>query len=173
MEHKHVTFYEHSAARSAVLGLEELARDGADGNSFAYNRSAMEKQADVIQYLKRLPSNVRATSVDIKRELNIDLEMEDYVLDMMKSNPKLDFEISKEGIISFQYRDKYIITNIMELQQTVERVKSGVLVSDIADCYEGIGAFRVIILLTLLCSFNSSFTQLSTSLAMESWNNRK
>ena len=76
--------------------------------------------------------------MDIKKVLDIDLELEDYVFDMMKNNPKLDFEWSSDQVCSFQYRDKYRITNIWELKQTIERVKTGVVLDDIRTSYEGV-----------------------------------
>ena len=40
--------------------------------------------------------------------LQIDLKTDDYVYDMMKGNPKLDFETVGD-VVTFQYRDKYKI----------------------------------------------------------------
>jgi hypothetical protein len=40
--------------------------------------------------------------------LQIDLKVDEYVYDMMKGNPKLDFEIVGD-VETFQYRDKYKI----------------------------------------------------------------
>jgi hypothetical protein len=83
------------------------------------------------------------------------------VLDMMKNNPKIDLEESAEGILSFQYRAKYEIRSVWqllvvrvmlwvivhtsmnrnkhELLRVIERVKTGVLLSDIEDCYPDLG----------------------------------
>jgi hypothetical protein len=41
--------------------------------------------------------------------LNIDLDIEDDVLDMVKNNPKIDTEILSDGTLSMQYRAKYEI----------------------------------------------------------------
>lgn len=38
--------------------------------------------------------------------LQIDLKIDDYVYDMMKGNPKLDFETVAD-VVTFHYRDKY------------------------------------------------------------------
>lgn len=40
--------------------------------------------------------------------LQIDLKTDDYVYDMMKGNPKLDFETILD-VVTFRYRDKYKI----------------------------------------------------------------
>ena len=40
--------------------------------------------------------------------LQIDLKTDDYVYDMMKGNPKLDFETVSD-VVTFHYRDKYKI----------------------------------------------------------------
>ena len=40
--------------------------------------------------------------------LQIDLKLDEYVFDMMKGNPKLDFETVGD-VETFQYRDKYKI----------------------------------------------------------------
>lgn len=40
--------------------------------------------------------------------LQIDLKVDEYVYDMMKGNPKLDFETVGD-VETFQYRDKYKI----------------------------------------------------------------
>ena len=117
-----------------------MSDDAAQGHDLR-PRSAAEKHIDIVDYLKRLPASgraTRATFVDIKRMLDIDLENDELVLDMMKSNPKLDVETSEDGVCSFQYRDKYRITNMWELKQTVDRVKTGVVMSDIITSYQGI-----------------------------------
>ena len=149
MEHKHITFYNNSQ-RNTLLGAEGLIEDdsiryqgtvgtsSSSSSSSMYNnrsRTAVDKHIEIVEYLKQLPSVSRATYVDIKKVLDIDLEVDEYVFDMMKSNPKLDFEISNDGICSFQYRDKYRINNIWELKQTIDRVKTGVMMKDIITNY--------------------------------------
>jgi hypothetical protein len=139
MEHEHITFYSNSArGKASLLGGEELILGGnGEHEAPIRQRTATDKHVEIIQYLKHLPSNARATSVDIKKVLQIDLKIDEYVYDMMKGNPKLDFD-TVLGVESFQYRDKYKISNISEVKQTVERIKSGVVMKDILDCYEGI-----------------------------------
>jgi hypothetical protein len=139
MEHEHITFYSNSArGKAALLGGEELIIGGNGEHAAPVRaRTATDKHTEIIQYLKQLPSNSRATFIDIKKVLQIDLKVDEYVFDMMKGNPKLDFE-TQGDVESFQYRDKYKINNVNEVRQTVERVKSGVVVKDIIDCYPGV-----------------------------------
>ena len=62
---------------------------------------------------------------------------------MLKNNPKVDMELLEDGLsYSFQYRAKYEIADLKELLNTInrEKYKSGVLESDIRDCYPEIEA---------------------------------
>lgn len=63
-------------------------------------------------------------------------------MNMLKTNPKIDMDLLDDGSYSFQYRAKYEIADIRELLNTInrEKHKSGVLESDIRDCYPDIEA---------------------------------
>lgn len=71
-------------------------------------------------------------------EFGIDLSRDRVVLEMLKSNPKLESGKDNDGSIFFRFRAKLIIRNKMELKQTLTRSDVGVLMSDIEDCYPGI-----------------------------------
>ena len=97
---------------------------------------------DVVEYLKRIPRELKATFVDIERELGIDLNSEQYVLDMLKSNPKVECERSGDNNdeLSFRYRTKFAIANKLELINEIRRVDNGLAACDITNppCYPGI-----------------------------------
>jgi hypothetical protein len=61
---------------------------------------------------------------------------------MLKNNPKIDMELLDDDSYSYQYRAKYEIADIKELLNVInrEKHKSGVLESDIRDCYPDIEA---------------------------------
>ena len=123
-------------------------------------RSSIDKQAQIIEYLKVffimlstyyyqlnlllfkqvLQRPHRATNVDFKNDLNIDLNDDYYLMNMLKSNPKVDMELLDDGSYSFQYRVKYEISDLKEMLHVINREshKSGVLESDIRDCYPDI-----------------------------------
>jgi len=97
---------------------------------------------DIVEYLKGIPRDLKATFVDIERELGIDLNREQYVLDMLKSNPKVECERSGENNneLSFRYRTKHSITNKADLLKEIGRVQNGIAASDICfpPCYPGV-----------------------------------
>jgi hypothetical protein len=100
--------------------------------------SQMDKYFRIIDYLKSLNRDVRATNVDISRSLNINLEEDSYVLDMMKSNPKISKKISFDDVLSFQYRVKFEIRDENELLLMIQRERNGIAFKDIKDCYPDI-----------------------------------
>lgn len=80
----------------------------------------------------------------------VDLEGADYaVLDSLKNNPKVEIEDTEENLY-FKYRAKYEIrlliscfsihvdSNRLELLSVIDKVKNGIPVRDISDCYPGI-----------------------------------
>lgn len=104
-------------------------------------RSAEMKHSEIVEYLKKIPRDAKATFVDLKKELDIDLDYENYVLDMVKSNPKIECERSSEDVMFFKYRAKFEIRDRNELLREIERVKNGISMKDITDpeCYPGVG----------------------------------
>eukprot|EP01039_Chlorochromonas_danica_P006270 gene6270-6912_t len=101
-------------------------------------RTAIEKHAEIVDYLKSLPPGAKATPVDIQRVLNIDLSSDVKVLNMLKSNPKVESTFNNDGDVSFIFRPKFIVTDRKDLLDTIDRVASGILLSEIQDCYPGL-----------------------------------
>ena len=97
---------------------------------------------DIIEYLRGIPRDLKATFVDIERELGIDLNHEQYVLDMLKSNPKVEVERTGENSndLTFRYRTKFNIANKAELVKEIGRVQNGIAAMDICTppCYAGV-----------------------------------
>ena len=148
---------------TGIAGAENAAEDDDDdedmaeaGGSSSSSRRRRENRkppevlhAEIVEYLKRIPRELKATFVDIERELGINLSTENYVLDMLKSNPKVECEWSAEDDLSFQYRAKFVIANKRELLDTIRRVQCGISSTDICNpdtlgegsgffCYPGI-----------------------------------
>lgn len=166
MQHDHLKFFAHSASSIAQqsapgnnsgfsLGGSEVipvlrkadsehatlgGTNRSNDDGYYRARTAVEKHVEIVEYLKHLPHESRATFVDIKRELNIDLGADIQVLGMLKSNPKVDQQLSSEGITSFSFRAKFTIRNKQELIDIILRVRTGLVVSEIKDCYPGIVA---------------------------------
>lgn len=117
------------------------AGDASGTSSTSERRPAEVVHGEIIEYLKRITRELKATFVDIERDLGIDLHVENYILDMLKSNPKVECERSGEtDELSFRYRTKFSIANKSELIQVIDRVQSGIAVCDITTppCYPGI-----------------------------------
>lgn len=114
--------------------------EGGDGDESSVRRVPDMLHSEIVEYLKKLPREQRATFVDFERELRIDLSRENYVLDMLKSNPKVECERSAEDELSFQYRTKFSIANKRELLATIDRVQCGIISADIfnPECYPGV-----------------------------------
>lgn len=109
-----------------------------EGGYISQASQTTDKYIRIIEYLKTLNRDVRATHVDISRSLNINLEEDSYVLDMMKSNPKISKKISVDDVLSFQYRAKFEIRDEAELLLTIQRERNGLVFKDIEDCYPDI-----------------------------------
>jgi hypothetical protein len=95
----------------------------------------MSVAADAIRIEKLQPSlGVRISGID--------LNSEQYVLDMLKSNPKVECERSGDNNdeLSFRYRTKFAIANKLELINEIRRVDNGLAACDITNppCYPGI-----------------------------------
>lgn len=101
------------------------------------NITTVEKHIRIVEYLKKLPTGVKASSVDIFRELSIDINNDVYVLGMIKSNPKIDIE-TVEGELRLEFRNKFQIRTKTELLTMIKRVRNGIVFNDIKDCYTGI-----------------------------------
>mmetsp|Transcript_22677 Transcript_22677/g.33142 ORF Transcript_22677/g.33142 Transcript_22677/m.33142 type:complete len:352 (+) Transcript_22677:58-1113(+) len=127
--HSHLSFLQHGESSNKQSGSE------------VKGRSLHTKHIDVVDYLQSLHPDEKASFQDILQKCLVDLEGEDYaVLDMMKNNPKIDIEYVGGGGMLFKYRAKFDIRHRGELLRMVERVKSGISVKDIIDCYVGISA---------------------------------
>ena len=170
----HVKFYDNTQRKQGltlggvelVPGLIQISNSSSQSDT-NYQKSSAEKHVNIIEYLKTLPKDTRATFVDIKRVLNIDLDIDNDVLDIIKNNPKIDLETAIDGLLSYSYRAKYeirynlhllllhlspyshicyytqcvvfVYRNRDDLLRMIDRVKTGILVSDIKDCYPHIG----------------------------------
>lgn len=112
----HVKFYDNTQRKQGltlggvelVPGLIQISNSSSQSDT-NYQKSSAEKHVNIIEYLKTLPKDTRATFVDIKRVLNIDLDIDNDVLDIIKNNPKIDLETAIDGLLSFSYRAKYEI----------------------------------------------------------------
>lgn len=120
----------------AGAGIEAAAQVEAASDS----RPLELVHGDIIEYLKGIPRELKAAFVDIERELGVDLHRDNYVLDMLKSNPKVECERGDNDEISFRYRTKFSIANKLELIREISRVGSGIAACDIMTppCYHGI-----------------------------------
>ncbi|KAG5175688.1 hypothetical protein JKP88DRAFT_256808 [Tribonema minus] len=128
---------------TGVLGRE----DGLSGSSFLFGlgggggggggvrqKSAPEKQADVLEYLKDMPDRRPVSAADILVATGVDLEGADAeVKEMLSANPKVD--IMEDG--RYMYQAKYIASGRAALLSLIERCLSGVNRAELVDTYEG------------------------------------
>ena len=88
----------------------------------------------IVDYLKSLDRDQQATIEDIKKELRINLNKQQYVLDMIKSNPKVEVERRYvDDMLFFKYRSKFEIKDKAELLREIERVASGISMKEICN----------------------------------------
>jgi predicted transcriptional regulator len=102
-----------------------------------------QRHGAIVDYLKGLKRDQSATVDDIMTELNINLRTEQYVLDMIKSNPKIEVKRRYvDDVLFFKYRQKFVIRNKVELLEEIERVASGISMKEITNppSYPGIEA---------------------------------
>jgi hypothetical protein len=164
MEHEHLKFYSNGARNgnaaangssaaaapsSSALNAASIAASSSSSlwgvgpdlgglDDDPINKPMQEKYINIIEYLKALPRDQRATFIDIERSLHIDIKHDTLMLDMLKSNPKVDIEYldpADPTALSFQFRAKYEFQNKHELVRGIDRVKCGILMSDVQDCY--------------------------------------
>lgn len=83
-------------------------RDIAPSNA-NNDQSPQEKHADIVEYLKNLPTNVTANNYNIFQALGISLDDDMYLIDMLKSNPKVSTEILvDETNTPYSYNFQYV-----------------------------------------------------------------
>ena len=88
----------------------------------------------IVDYLKGLRRDQKATVDDIEKELGINLNKQHYVLDMIKSNPKVEVERRYiDDALFFKYRQKFEIRNKSDLLEEIERVASGISMKEITN----------------------------------------
>ena len=122
--------------------MDEEEHDG--GNEDEGNRKSKKAMhGAIVDYLKSLDRDQQATVEDIKKELRINLNKQQYVLDMIKSNPKVEVERRYiDDMLFFKYRSKFEIKDKAELLREIERVASGISMKEICNppCYNDIEA---------------------------------
>jgi hypothetical protein len=74
--------------------------------------SVLEKHIAVVQYLSGLSTGQWASSIDIKRELDLDIDDDEPLLDLLKSNPKVIRDANEDGEIQMQFKKKFEIRYI-------------------------------------------------------------
>lgn len=144
--HDHLKFYNSSSSSNnndAISGgLDLVPTLNIDHNAApnnVRNKTLAEKQMEIVEYLKKIaPRDLMASFVDVKRELRIDLREEIQVLEMLKSNPMIDQMVHEDGILYFQYRAKFNLKNKVELVNAITRVRNGIVLEDIKNCYPDI-----------------------------------
>jgi uncharacterized protein YjcR len=143
--HDHLKFYNSSSSsinNAISLGGAELVpalnvRYNATAN--VREKTSNEKQMEIVEYLKMIaPRDLMASFVDVQRELHINLREEIQVLEMLKSNPMIDQIVHEDGMLYFQYRAKFNIKNKVELLNLIIRVRNGIVLEDIKNCYPDI-----------------------------------
>ena len=101
-------------------------------------RSNIEKQADIVDYLRGQRSNSQKSAHDIYNDLKIVLEdKDDNVLHMLRRNEKVEVIETDQGEY-FRYRAKYNISNKDQLLSLIDSFKMGVSLNDVKHCYLGI-----------------------------------
>ena len=135
------------APKRARLETEEddmdEEEDEGGGEDEASRKSKKAMHGAIVDYLKSLDRDQQATVEDIKKELRINLNKQQYVLDMIKSNPKVEVERRYiDDMLFFKYRNKFDIKNKAELLREIERVASGISMKEISNppCYNDIEA---------------------------------
>ena len=133
------------APASEMAAGSAFSASASSGASTEEEQKQMRKQrhGSIVDYLKGLRREQKATVDDILKELNIDLRKEQYVLDMIKSNPKIEVTRRYEDdALFFKYRQKFVIRNKWDLLEEIKRVASGISMKEITSppSYHGIEA---------------------------------
>jgi hypothetical protein len=121
---------------AAALEEEEESEEEEDSK-----RARKQMHSAIVDYLKGLTREQKATVEDIHKELGINLNKQQYVLDMIKSNPKVEVERRYiDDVLFFKYRQKFEINNKSELLWEIDRVSSGISMKEITNppCYPGV-----------------------------------
>lgn len=124
------------------MNNSSIGMSNASSSSLSMNKSTNELQIEIVEYLKQLPFDVKLSVDEILKELQIDLSVELDVLDMLKSNPKIDVVMYLDGkgniSYNFQFVREHVVRNINELKEQIKRSRNGILFDDIKDCYPDI-----------------------------------
>ena len=141
MDFNSLEFLNHEDSRgiqSSSLGVGAASTFGSSG--ITDKRTDLDKHIDVVTYLKKLKSSKSASDVDIARDVGVFLDEKDVaVLSMIKQNPHVDIiQPTDGGETTYRFHTKVDITNKHELIALINRSQSGVLKSDLLDCYEGV-----------------------------------
>jgi hypothetical protein len=105
MSYNHLTFLSHGESRIGGVNMSYEIDNSAEED----RRPPEQLFVDVVEYLKQLKHDKKASVSDILNTCKVDLEGKHYqVLDGLKRNSKID--ISEEnGIMKFKYRAKFDI----------------------------------------------------------------
>ena len=130
----HLQFLQQGESRS------KRQRSNNDGfwGEMEDQRSNIEKQADIVDYLRGQRSNAQKSAHEIYNDLKIVLEdADDNVLHMLRRNEKVEVIETDQGEF-FRYRTKYNISNKDQLLSLIDSIKMGVSLNDVKHCYLGI-----------------------------------
>ena len=120
------------AALGRGLSVPDASAEGDDEEENIRARKQMH--GAIVDYLKDLNRDQKATVEDIETELGIDLNKQQYVLDMIKSNPKVEVERRYiDDALFFNYRQRFEIRNKVDLLREIERVASGISMKEITN----------------------------------------
>lgn len=107
-----------------VANMVSSGMERKDGGK-VIERSAIQMHLDVVDYLKSLSRDEKATADDIFTHVGVDLDVEETVMEMLRNNKKLEVHIEAEEWI-FRYKNKYEIRNKEDLVNTIGRVRFGI-----------------------------------------------
>jgi hypothetical protein len=138
---------EDNVGSSSLSSSSSLRPNGATGPDVGADevdqRPTQTKYVLIVDYLSSLKLSQGATYADIRQKLKIDLSREPEVLEMLKVNPRIDATaVGDEGPCAGEYNLRYIQRHHLkdkgELLRRINYVKSGIPLSDLRGCYEGV-----------------------------------
>eukprot|EP00904_Undaria_pinnatifida_P006908 jgi/Undpi1/3347/HiC_scaffold_15.g06720.m1 len=107
-------------------------------------KSNAERQADVVDYLKRRLQSGKgpATITEISDVTDVDLRRggDEAVLEMLRANPKVEAVNDDDPLqeTAYTYIAKYAVTDQHELLQLINRCKGGICWEELKDTYPGV-----------------------------------
>lgn len=143
MQHSHVSFYNNGMQMGGVGVIPGINAPPGSAAVTVVTTPA-EMQATIVDYLKSLSmrhsGSIQATNVDFVEALGIDLFDHPEVLELLKCNREIisEFPDDDSDLMTFEFIRPYQIHNITELKEQINRMKNGIMTSEIQYCYEGI-----------------------------------